>query len=116
LARELTDVGRLRTQLQRAGLQPRQVEQLGRELAHALDLAAQLLEELAPGLVVEVLVGEQLEEAAEREDRRPQLVRRRGDELLARAVEPRELVLHVVERGRELAELVVRVGPDRVRE
>ena len=81
-----------------------------------LDLAAQLVEELAPRLLVEVLVGEQLEEAAEREDRRAQLVRRGGDELLARAVEPRELVLHVVERGRELAELVVGVGADRVRE
>ena len=32
LARELADVGRLGTQLQRAGLQPREVEQLGREL------------------------------------------------------------------------------------
>ena len=116
LARELADVGRLRPQLERAGLQPREVEQLGGELAHAVDLAAQLVEELAPRLLVEVLVGQQLEEAAEREDRRAQLVRGGGDELLARPVEPRELVLHVVERGRELAQLVVGVGADRVRE
>ena len=116
LARELADVGRLRPQLERAGLQPREVEQLGGELAHPLHLAAQLVEELAPRLLVEVLVREQLEEAAEREDRRAQLVRGGRDELLARPVQPRELVLHVVERGRELAELVVGVGADRVRE
>ena len=37
-----------------------------------------------PCLLVELLVGQQLEEAAQREDRRAQLVRRGGDELLAR--------------------------------
>ena len=116
LARELAHVGRLGPQLERAGLQPREVEQLGRELAHARDLAAQLGEELGARLLVELLVLQQLEEAAEREDRRAQLVRRGRDELLARRVEPRELALHVVERGRELAELVVRVGLDRVGE
>jgi hypothetical protein len=62
----------------------------------------------APRLLVELLVLEQLEEAAEREDRRAQLVRRLSDELLARAVEPRELALHVVER-------VARAGPARRR-
>ena len=116
LARQLADVGRLRPQLERTRFEPREVEQLGRELAHAVDLAAQLVEELAPRVLVEVLVGEQLEEPAEREDRRAQLVRCGRDELLARAVEPRELVLHVVERGGELAQLVVGVGADRVRE
>ena len=60
LARELADVGRLGAQLERAGLQAREVQQLRGEVAHALDLAADLLEELAPRLVVEVLVGEQL--------------------------------------------------------
>ena len=53
-------------------------------------------------LVVELLVLEQLEEAAEREDRRAQLVRGGRDEALARGVELRELALHVVERAREL--------------
>ena len=81
-----------------------------------LHLALELLEELPARLVVELLVGQQLEEPAEREDRRAQLVRGGGDELLARPVEPGELVLHVVERGRELAQLVVGVGADRVRE
>ena len=76
LARELADVGRLRPQLQRARLQPREVEQLDGEPVHPVHLAADLLQERAPRLLVEILVGEQLEEAAEREDRRPQLVRR----------------------------------------
>ncbi len=43
-------------------------------------------DELAPRLVVELLVLEQLEEAAEREDRRAQLVRGGRDEAPARAV------------------------------
>ena len=116
VAGELADVGGLRPQLQRAGLQPREVEQLGGQRAHAVDLPAQLLEERTPGVLVEILVGQQLEEPTEREDRRAQLVRGGGDELLARAIEPGELVLHVVEGGRELAELVVGVRPDRVRE
>ena len=65
---------------------------------------------------VELLVLEQLDEAAEREDRRAQLVRGVGDELLARAVEPREPPLHLVEGARELAELVGGVDRDRRRE
>ena len=67
-------------------------------------------------LLVELLVLEQLDEAAEREERRAQLVRGGRDELLARAVELRELALHVVEGDRELAELVVGVDRDRARE
>ncbi len=50
-----------------------------------------------------VVVLEQLDEAAEREDRRAQLVRRGGDERLARRLELGQLALHVVEgqgRGR----------------
>src|SRR4029078_13533353 len=88
----------------------------GGALLHALAVSARVVAELAPLLLVEVLVGEQLEEAAEREDRRPQLVRRRCDELLARPVDRAERVLHVVERGGELPELVVRVVSYRVRE
>ena len=100
LTRELPDVRRLDPQLQRAGLQPREVEQLDRQVAHAVDLAADLLQERAPRLLVEVLVGQQLQEPAQGEDRRAQLVRRGRDELLARPIQPRELVLHVVERAR----------------
>ena len=75
-----------------------------------------MVEELAAGGLVELLVLQQLEEAAEREQRRAQLVRGLGDELLARVVEPLQLALHVVEGGGELAELVVRVGLDAVGE
>ena len=81
-----------------------------------LDLLAHLLEEAPARLLVELLVLEQLDEAAEREDRRAQLVRGGRDELLARAIELRELALHLVEGDRELAELVVGVDRDRVRE
>ena len=68
-------------------------------------------DELVARLGVELLVLEQLDEAAEREDRRAQLVRGVGDELLAGAVEPRQPALHLVERQRELAELVRRSRP-----
>ena len=85
-------------------------------LRQPLDLRAHVVEELAARLLVELLVLEQLEEAAEREERRAQLVRGLRDELLARVVEPRELALHVVEGGAELAELVVGVGLDAVGE
>ena len=54
----------------------------------------------------------QLDEPAQREDRGAQLVRGVRDELLARAVETREPVLHLVERARELAQLVVGVDRD----
>ena len=54
-----------------------------------------------------LLVRHQLEEAAEREERRPQLVRRVGDELTAGAVELAEPAAHALERDREVAELVV---------
>ena len=40
---ELADVGRLGAQLQRAGLQPRQVQQPRRQLAEPVDLLAQLV-------------------------------------------------------------------------
>ena len=67
-AREHAEVGRRRLQLDRPGLEARQVEQAGRELAQASHLLAQLPYELAPGVLVEVLVLDQLEEAAERDE------------------------------------------------
>ena len=89
-----------------AGVHPREVEQVGGELRQAVDLAPRRGEELPAGLLVELLVREQLEEAGEREQRRAQLVRGIRDELLARAVELGELDPHPVERGGELADLV----------
>ena len=89
-----------------AGVHPREVEQVGGEVREAVDLAAGRGEELRPRRLVEILVVEQLEEAREREERRPQLVRGVGDELLPGAVELGELDPHAVERGRQLADLV----------
>ena len=106
-ARELGEVHRLRVQLDRAGVEPREVEQVHRQLLQPRDLLAHRLEELAPRVLVEVLVLEQLDEAAQREDRRAQLVRGGGDELLARDVDLPQLLLHLVERVRELADLVL---------
>ena len=85
-AGELGEVHRLGVQLDRPGVEPRQVEQVHGQLLEPLHLLAHRLEELAPGVLVEVLVLEQLDEAAQREDRRAQLVRRGGDELLPRDV------------------------------
>jgi hypothetical protein len=55
-------------------IEPRQVEQIGGELLEPLHLLAHRVEELVARLLVEVLVPEELEEPAEREERRPELV------------------------------------------
>ena len=99
---------------QPAGVEPREVEQVGRELRQAVDLLAHLREELVARRLVEPRVVEQLEEAAEREERRAQLVRGVGDELAAGAVEVREAQAHALERAGELAELVRAVIDDRL--
>ena len=106
VARQRREVGGLGAQLDGAGLQPREVEQVGGELAQARDLLADLRQEAIARLVVEVLVLQQLEEPAEGEDRRAQLVRGRGDEALAGRVQLGELQAHAVERAAELSELV----------
>ena len=67
-----------------------------------VDLRAHLVQELLPRLRVELLAREQLEEAAEREERRAQLVRGVRDELAAGAVERGELQPHPLERPRQL--------------
>src|SRR5207302_671633 len=61
-----------------------------------------------------LLVGEQLEEAAEREERRPQLVRGIRDELAARVLELRKPAAHSLEGARELADLVFGRVDDRL--
>ena len=115
-AGEVSDVGRLGAQLERAGLELRQVEKLQGQLLQPLGLLADLAEELLALLLFELLVLQQLDEPGKREDRRAQLVGGRRDEALARGVELGELALHVVERLCQLAELVLRVGRDRLRE
>ena len=109
LEQELGDLGevdRIAVDTQAAGVEAGEVEQLAGELRQPIDLLAHAPEELAPGRVVELLLDEQLEMAAEREKRRPELVRGVGDELAAGVLEAREALAHAVERTRELAELV----------
>ena len=88
-----------------AGVELGEVEQIGGQLGQADDLLAHRAHELGPLLGARVLLLEQLDEAAEAEDRRAQLVRGVGDELLAGAVELGEAPLHLVEGAGELAEL-----------
>ena len=60
------EVGQRDGQLDRPGLKAGEIEQLGRQLAKPIDLLAHLPDELAARLLVERLVLDQLEEAAER--------------------------------------------------
>ncbi len=106
----------LGAQLERARLQPREIEEIDGQLAQAPHLVADLVQEAAPRLRVEVLVLEQLQEPAQREHRRAQLVGGGGDELLAGQLELLELLLHLVERDGQLPELVGGVDPDRMAE
>src|SRR5207248_8705357 len=63
--------------------------------------------ELAPGLLVHLLLGQELQRATEREQRRAQLVGGVRDELAPGVLELREAPAHPVEGKRELTELVV---------
>ena len=109
----LDELLRSRGQVHRLGLEPEltriepgQVEQVGGEPREPVDLTARRLEEIASRPLVEILVREQLEEPAEREQRRSQLVRRVGNELAPCVVEVREAQAHPVERPRQLGHLV----------
>jgi len=93
---------------------PGEVEQVGRELRQPRHLLDHRLEKLLTGRFVEVLVAKQLEEAAERENRRPQLVRGVGDELTAGVVDAGQAQTHPVEGPRQLPELVPAVIDDRL--
>jgi hypothetical protein len=112
--RQRHQVDALGAELQRAGVEPREVEQVHGQLLKPLDLLAHGLEELPSGLLVQVLVLEELNEATQREDRRAQLVRGRGHEGLARHVQLAQSLLHLVERPRQLAQLVLGVDRQRV--
>ena len=96
----------------RPGVELGEVEQVGGELGQPLDLLAHRVHELGPLLGARVLVLEQLDEAAEAEDRRAQLVRGVGDELFAGSVELGQAALHFVEGAGELAELARGVDRD----
>src|SRR5690348_16266094 len=88
--REVREVDALLVQLYRSGVEPREVEEVDRELLQPIDLLGHGGEELVAGRLVELLVLQQLDEAAEREDRRAQLVRGVRDELPARAIDARQ--------------------------
>src|SRR5581483_560164 len=75
-AGDLADRERLALDAQLARVEPGQVEQLRGELREARHLVAHAREELESRLLVHLLVGEQLDEAAQREERGTQLVRR----------------------------------------
>ena len=96
------------------GVEARQVEEILREPLEPVDLLAHRLEELRARRLVEILVGEQLEEAAQREERRPQLVGGVADELPPRALELRESQAHAVEGAGELPQLVRAPVDDRL--
>ena len=100
------------SKLKRVGVQLREVEEVGGQLLEPRDLLAHRSHELGAGLRIRVLVLEQLDEPAEREDGGAQLVRGVRDELLAGTVQARQALLHLVERARELAHLVGRVHRD----
>jgi hypothetical protein len=70
-----------------ARIQARQVEEILGQALEPVDLLAHRLEELASGRLVQLLVGHELEEAAQREERRSQLVRSVADELAPRTLE-----------------------------
>ena len=97
---------------QPAGVEAGEIEEVRREPGQAVDLLAHAHQELEPGRLVELGVVEQLEEAAEREERRAQLVRRVRDELAAGAVERRETQPHPLEGPGQLSELVAPVVDD----
>src|SRR5205823_8056936 len=109
--RDLPEGDRLVLEAHWPRVEPREVEQIGGELREALDLLGHRGEKLASRLLVEILVSQQLEEAAEGEDGRPELVRRIRDEGAAGVVETRELVAQALEGGGEQTELLAaRIG------
>src|SRR5919106_2960192 len=109
-----SQVNLLPLDLDHVGIQAREVEQVDGQLLESLDLSAHLGDELLSLGGARSLRLEQLDETAQGEDRRPQLVRGVCDELLAGAVETGEPPLHVVEAAGELSDLVRGVDRDRL--
>ena len=105
----LREVDRLGRGADLIRVQPRQIEQVAGEPRQTIHLTPSALEEVPPRGLVEILVGEQLEEPPDREQGRTELVRRVGDELPPGAVELRELHPHAVETPGQLGHLVLPV-------
>ena len=111
-AGEIGEVDAARGHHDAARVELGEVEQIGRQLRQAVDLLAHRADELFALLGGRFVVLEQLDEAAEAEDRRPQLVRGVGDELLAGVVELGQAALHFVEGAGQLPELAGGVDRD----
>ena len=105
-SRQHVQVDGLRLDVQPAGVEAGQVEQLGCELGQPVDLLPHRRHELLLGTRLELLVLHQLQEAAEGEERRSQLVRGVGDELAAGVLQLGQPLTHSLERIRQLADLV----------
>ena len=107
--RDLRELGRLGAQ-RRLGVEAREVQQVGREVREAIDLALGQLDlgqhVLAVDVAVREVLAEQLQRAAQRRQRRAQLVRRRRDERPPRALLPIQRRLHRRQRAGEVADLV----------
>jgi hypothetical protein len=88
-----------------AGLEAREVQQLGHEPAEAARLREHRAQRLGIGLADPV--DDVLEHRLQRPERRAQLVRDVGDQVASQAVGLGQLGRHPVERPRELADLVV---------
>ena len=112
--RDVAEVDRSVLDPHPAGIEPREVEQIGCELRQPRHLLAHRLQEFLAGRLVQVFVRHQLEEAAEREQRRAQLVGGVRDELSPGSVEVLEPSAHALDRGCELAELVSALVDDRL--
>ncbi len=113
LAGEFAEVDAARAHHHRPGVELGEVEQIGGQLGQAFDLLAHRADELFALGRARVVLLEQLDEAAEAEDRRAQLVRGIGDELFAGGVELGEAALHLVEGAGERRELADRGDRDR---
>jgi len=98
-----------------ARVQSREVEQIGGELRQPRNLFVHRGEELPPGRLVQLLIRQQLQEAAEREERRAQLMRGVRDEFAPRVVQLRKANAHALERVGKPAQLpAARVAHGRV--
>ncbi len=97
-----------------ACVEARQVEQVCCELGEAVDLLAHRGEEPVARRRVGVVLRRQLEEAAERRERRAQLVRGVRDERSPGILETAELDTHHIERAGEVGDLIAPVVDHRI--
>ena len=104
------DLDRLAVQRRPAGVDAREVEQVGDQVRHPFALVERGAQR--GGVGRGDAVGEVLQHGAQGGQRRPELVADVGDQLAALAVDPGELLGHRVERPRQLADLVARGGRD----